>query len=216
MTAHKKGISSCQLARDIDVTQKSAWFMTQRIRYAMKTKTVLKPMKNTVEADETYVGGKRHKGKTGRGSENKTPVFGLVEREKGEVRSMPVANAKKETLAPIIRENVSPSATIMTDEWGAYKGLSKDFKGHKVINHSAGQYARKGVHVNTIENFWSLLKRGIIGIYHHVSREHLHRYCDEFQFRYNSRERGDANRFEMMLGACEGRLTYNALIGQPI
>jgi len=211
-SGHKKGISSCQLAKDISVTQKTAWFMLQRIRLAMETKSFAKPLSGIVEADETYVGGK-YAGKRGRGSENKTPVFGLVERQ-GEVRTQPVKRVNRETLQGIIRDSVVPATTVMTDEWLAYNGLS-DIYTHKVINHGKKEYVNGDIHVNTMENFWSLLKRGIFGIYHHVSDKHLYRYCNEFGFRHNSREITDANRFEMTVSQSEGkRLMYKNLIAK--
>lgn len=211
MTAHKKGVSSHQLSRDIGVTQKTAWHMEQRIRNAMKSKSFLKPLNNVVEADETYIGGK-HKGKRGRGSENKTAVFGMAERN-GEVRSMPVEQVNSQTLKGLIRDNVSKDAMVITDEWMAYNGLDKEFQ-HERINHGRKEYVNGNIHVNNIENFWSLLKRGILGIYHHVSPKHLHRYCNEFQFRYNSREIKDTDRFKAIFGQCEGRLMYQTLIGK--
>jgi transposase-like protein len=211
LTAHKKGISSCQLSRDIQVTQKTAWFMLHRIRHAIKTKHFGKPLSGIVEADETYVGGKMHGGKVGRGSENKTAVFGMIERQ-GEVRAMPVPNTVKRTLQPIIIKNVAKGSTIMTDEYMSYNGLNRREYIHRKISHGKNQYVRGGVHTQNIENFWSLLKRGIIGIYHHVSKEHLSRYCDEFEYRYNSREKRDAERFVDTLARCEGRLQYKKLI----
>ncbi len=212
MTAHKKGVSSCQLSRDIQVTQKTAWFMLQRIRHAMKTKSLFKQIKGTVEVDETYVGGKATGTKiTGRGAKNKTIVFGMAERN-GEVRAQIVTRVNGDTLKPIIRENVDKDAVIMSDEHGGYYNLKAEFKGHEIVKHGKKEYARGGVHVNNIENFWSMLKRGILGIYHHTSKEHLHRYVDEFQYRYNSRKDEDTDRFTSILGQCEGRLTYATLI----
>ncbi|MGA7720924.1 MAG: IS1595 family transposase [Ignavibacteriaceae bacterium] len=211
-SAHKKGISSCQLGKDISVRQATAWHMLHRIRESMRPKTMKAQLKNIVEADETYIGGKKHKGKRGRGSENKIPVFGMLERQ-GEVRTMPVEKVNSQTLKGIIRQNVSTDSTLMTDEWTAYNGLNNEFLKHEVVNHGRKEYVRGGsIHVNNIENFWSLLKRGILGIYHHVSPEHLSRYCDEFQFRYNSRKEEDKNRFTTMLECCEGRLMYKDLI----
>lgn len=207
-SAHKKGISSVQLGKDIGVRQGTAWFMLQRLRYGMKPKTS-KKLKNIVEADETYIGGRGHKGKRGRGSENKTAVFGMAERG-GSVISQPVERVNAKTLQGLIRDNVSPNATMMTDEWTAYNTLGKTFT-HKVVNHGRKEYVSGDVHTNTIESFWALLKRGIHGIYHHVSPEHLHRYCDEFQFRYNSRQIDDTQRFALALSKCEGRLTYATL-----
>ena len=209
VSAHKKGISSCQLARDIGVTQKTAWHMNHRIRHAMKVKSFNKPLNGIVECDESYFGGKARGGKRGRGSENKTPVFGMVARG-GEVRSMPVENVKGSTLKTLIRENIEKGSTVMTDEWQSYNGLSKEFK-HKRIGHLKKQYVRGGVHTQNIENFWSLLKRGVVGIYHHTSAEHLHRYVDEFQYRYNSRKTEDSQRFTSLLSQVGGRLTYQDL-----
>ena len=134
----------------------------------------------------------------------------MVER-KGQIKSMPVKRVDKKTLQGIIKRDISQTATVMTDDWLAYRGLSKDFE-HKIIKHGQGEYVNGDIHVNTIEGFWSLLKRGILGIYHHVSPEHLHRYCDEFQFRYNTRDRKDVQRFVMMLNKCEGKLEYKSLI----
>ena len=213
-SAHKKGISSCQLGKDISVRQATAWHMLHRIRESMRPKTNDSQLKNIVEADETYIGGKKHKGKRGRGSENKTPVFGMLERQ-GDVRTMPVERVNGQTLKGLIRKNIDLNATIMTDEWTAYNGLGKEFSSHEVVNHGRKEYVRAGsIHVNNIENFWSLLKRGIFGIYHHVSPEHLSRYCDEFQFRYNSRKDEDKLRFTAMLEHCEGRLMYKTLVGK--
>lgn len=210
-SAHKKGISSCQLARDINVRQATAWFMLHRIRQGMSPKLNEKQLKNIVEADETYIGGKGHKGKPGRGSENKAPVFGMAERG-GNLISQPIKRANAKTLQGLIEKAVYRDATIMTDEWSAYNGLSKEFE-HKVVNHSRKEYVNGDIHVNTIESFWALLKRGIFGIYHHVSPEHLHRYCNEFQYRYNTRKIEDSERFTATLGQCQGRLTYDQLIG---
>ena len=211
ITAHKKGISSLQLSKDLKVTQKTAWFILHRVRYAVKTKEFKAPLGNIVEADETYIGGKKHKGKRGRGSENKTAVFGMVERQ-GELFSIPVENTKKATIQPIINSNVSSTATIMTDEWKAYIGLNKLFSGHNVVNHGQKEYVNGITHVNTIEGYWSLLKRGLIGIYHHVSPKHLHRYCNEFDYRYNTKELTDPQRFSKTLSICKGRLEYKSLI----
>lgn len=143
------------------------------------------------------------------GSENKTAVFGMAERD-GDIRSMPIKRVNSQTLKGLLRQNVAKDATVMTDEWTAYNGLDKEFL-HKQINHGRKEYANCNIHVNTVESFWALLKRGIHGIYHHVSSEHLDRYCDEFQFRYNSRRSEDTERFTAILGKCEGRLTYQNL-----
>jgi transposase-like protein len=172
---------------------------------------------NTVEADETYVGGKnknRHANKKvpfsqGRSGKDKTPVFGLVERN-GRVVAMRVRNTKKSTLMPLIHKNVSKHATIMTDEFKSYKGLGNMFA-HEVIRHGSGQYVVGNAHTNTIEGFWSLLKRGIIGIYHNVSEKHLDAYFDEFEYQYNTKDITDVERFGNMLSLSNSRLTYNQL-----
>jgi transposase-like protein len=209
VSAHKKGISSCQLARDIEVTQKTAWHMLHRIRLSMGTKPDAKPLNGIVEVDETFVGGVGHG--FGKGfNPKKSPVFGMIERG-GEARIETIKNVKAETINPIIRKGVTPDSTIMTDNYKGYVGLDKDFKAHKIINHSAHKYVDGIVHTNSIEGFWSLLKRGITGIYHHVSKEHLHRYCEEFEYRYNSRKLNDSARFGLLLSTCNGRLTYKNL-----
>jgi len=211
LTAHKKGVSSLQLSKDINVTQKTAWFMLHRIKFAVKTKSFDRPLTGTVEADESYVGGK-YSGKRGRGSENKTPVFGMVERQ-GEVRAMSVKDVKGKTLKKIINNNVEKGSNVMTDEWLAYNGLSKDYI-HQRIGHLKKEYVRGRVHTQNIENFWSLLKRGITGIYHSVSEKHLERYCDEFSNRYKSRNINDSQRFALALSQLSGRLTYKTLINE--
>ena len=171
MNASKKGISAHQLHRMLDVTYKAAWFMAHRIRYAM-TEKPLGQLIGTVEADETYVGGKRRGGKRGRGSENKTPVFALVERG-GELRAGKVQNVTGKTLKGIIRENVTPDSRIMTDQYIAYTGLNKEFAGHETVNHGAGEYVRGDAYTNTLEGWFSMLKRGVNGTFHHVSKQHL-------------------------------------------
>jgi len=221
ITSHKKGISSCQLARDISVTQGTAWFMLQRIRFALETKTIATPTMNTiVEADETYIGGKnknKHfdkkvKESQGRSTKSKTPVFGLVERN-GRLVAMKVSDTQKKTIQPIIDAHVEQGSKIMTDEWKAYKGLNNRFE-HSVVRHSNGIYVLGDAHTNTIEGFWSLLKRGVVGIYHQISVKHLDRYIDEFEFRYNTRSQTETERFENTLYLCGKRLTYNELVNE--
>jgi transposase-like protein len=211
LTAHKKGISSLQLSRDINVTQKTAWFMLHRIRYAVKVKSFDKPLMGTIEADETYVGGKKH-GTRGRGSENKTPVFGMIQR-KGDVRCMPVKEVDAKTLQGIIGDHVGLGSVVMTDEWRAYNGLCIDYT-HKRIGHLKKQYVKGGTHTQNIEGFWSQMKRGINGIYHAVSPKHLERYCDEFSYKHNTRKVNDSQRFASALGRVDCRLTYKNLISE--
>ena len=206
LCSSKKGMSAHQLHRMLNITYKTAWFMFHRLRYAMDQKETIK-FQGTVEADETYVGGKAH-GKRGRGAENKTPVFALVQRN-GRVMSMPVDRVTGANLKSIIRENVETPATIMTDDFMSYRGLGKEFASHHVINHGNKEYVRGDIHTNTIEGYFSILKRGIIGVYHHVGKHHLHRYLSEFDFRYNGRRIDDAERSVLALCGIEGkRLTY--------
>jgi transposase-like protein len=211
ISSHKKGISSVQLGKDIGVTQKTAWFMLHRIRYAMRTPEFSKPMKGTVEIDETYVGGKTHGQGVGYSQPNKTAVFGMIERG-GEVRANSVTHADGATLKPIIFENVDKSSTIMSDEFGAYKDLADQFEAHYIVIHSKKQYVDGISHTNNIENFWSMLKRGIYGIYHHISKKHIDKYVDEFEYRYNTRKFKETQRFNKVLTHLDGRLTYKNLI----
>lgn len=213
VSAHKKGISSLQLHRDIGITQKSAWFVLHRIRFMLANGVSTKLMTGTVEIDETFVGGKSHGMGGGYTQPNKTAVFGMLQRE-GEVRTQPVSRVAGEILKPIIRENISLDATIMSDEFSGYRSLKNEFKKHEVVRHIKKEYARGDVSTNNIESFWSLLKRGIFGIYHHVSADHLHRYCDEFDYRYNTRKIKDGERFKGVFSQCEGRLTYATLINK--
>ena len=219
VTSHKKGISSVQLAKDINVTQKTSWYMLQRIRRCFgDDNKVSQKMTTDVEVDETYVGGKnknRHKDKKykysqGRSYKDKTPVFGILERG-GRLVAKVVKDVKGNTLKPIIFANAQRGAVLHSDEWFAYRGLSRDYD-HRVVEHGKGIYATEDSHTNTIEGAWSILKRMIIGIYHKTSRKHLQRYVDEFVFRYNTRKQSEADRFNAMLSNLENRLTYKELI----
>ena len=190
---NKKGVSSTQIGRALNISQKSAWYLAQKIRSSFK-RTDTKKLATTVEVDETYVGGKRRGAKRGRSTQFKTPVFGMLER-KGELVIMPVPDAKRKTLEPIILLNVKQGARIMSDEWWAYTKMYKNYK-HQVVKHKEKEYARGVVHVNSLEGAWSLLKRSIRGVYHRPSRKHLAKYCDEFAFKYNTRTDNDFTRFE--------------------
>ncbi len=215
VTAHKKGISSLQLSRDLNVTQKTAWFMLHRIRYAMGMEPVGE-LDGTVEVDETKVGGRmtnRHKSKRVKGAsggQHMETVVGLVERG-GKVKAMQTADRSATTLQGIINANVAEGSTIMTDEWHGYDRVHHAYD-HRTIAHAAGEYVVNGVHTNTIEGFWSLLKRGIIGIYHQTSKKHLQAYVNEFTYRYNLRGMHDSARFADMCENLSGRLTYKTLI----
>jgi transposase-like protein len=189
------------------ITYKTAWFMAHRIRLAMRLSPFKEKLDGIVEADETYIGGKGT-GKRGRGATKKTAVFSLIERD-GRVKSTPVHNVSGQTLKQIMIENISPHTTIMTDEFSSYRGVKKHFSKHETVDHGRKEYARGDVHINSAEGFFSLLKRGINGTFHHVSAHHLHRYCDEFDFRYNLRKVNDSVRASFLLRSVNGRrLTY--------
>lgn len=217
ITGHKKGISSLQLAKDLNVTQKTAWFMAQRIRNCFGIENN-HDLDNEVEADESFIGGKnknRHASKKvensqGRSVKDKTPVLGMVERN-GKLVAKAIANTQSETLTPEIINVVKQSATIYTDEWMGYNSLQRIYD-HAFIKHNQGEYVNGRVHTNTIENFWSLLKRGIIGIYHFTSKKHLQKYVDEFVFRYNTRDNSECARFNLLLAHSTNKLTYKMLI----
>lgn len=216
----KNGISSHELARDIDVTQRTAWFMLHRLRLVMQTRSFSKPLGGEVEVDETFIGGKArnmHKAErerkiTGTGGKDKTVVFGMVERG-GEVRAGVVGNRRKKELQANIREHIEAGSAIFSDELKSYDGLKSDYQ-HQVINHAV-EYVNGNVHTNTMENFWSLLKRGLHGTYISVEPFHLFRYIDEQAFRYNQRHSNDGDRFKTALGKIVGRrLTYDEVRGK--
>ena len=215
----KNGVSSYEIARDIDVTQKTAWFMLHRIRDAMRTGTFAK-LAGEVEVDETFIGGKArntHKAKrekkiTGRGPEGKDIVFGMVERG-GQVITGHVDTRKKKELQAIIREHIEAGSAIFSDELKSYEGLENEFQ-HQVIDHAV-EYVNGNVHTNTMENFWSLLKRGLHGTYISVEPYHLFRYPDEQAFRYNKRHTTDSDRFVQLCSNAVGRrVTWNQLTGK--
>jgi transposase-like protein len=216
VTSHKKGISSIQLSKDIGVTQKTAWFMLQRIRNCFGFDND-NDLSNEVEVDETYIGGKnknRHnikkvKESQGRSSKDKTPVLGMIERS-GKLNAKLVEDVTIRTLTNKVVNYVS-DATVYFDEWIGYNALKRIFD-HQFIKHGQGQYVNGRIHTNTIEGFWSLLKRGIVGIYHFTSVKHLQKYVDEFVFRYNSRDNDEHQRFNLLLSSTEYRLTYKELI----
>jgi transposase-like protein len=208
MCSSKKGISAHQLHRQLGITYKSAWFMAHRIRHGLQIAPKRK-MNGIVEADETYVGGKNKGFGKSAALDNKTPVVALVSRD-GEVRSFPVQTVSAKTLKTILLEHVSTDAELMTDELPAYEKVGKQFYSHDTVNHSRKEYARGHVNTNTVEGFFSILKRGINGVYHHVSREHLNKYLIEFNFRYNHRKVDDETRVISAIKSFEGkRLTYN-------
>ncbi len=217
-TSHKKGISSVQLSKDIGTTQKTAWFMLHRIREMLK-ENAPSLLSGQVEVDETYIGGKeknkhqskKTKGTQGRSTLTKQPVIGIIQR-RGHIVARSIKNTPSATLQPIMREHVQIGSSVFTDEWPAYRGLSK-FYLHGVVNHKDREYVNGNISTNTVESFWALLKRGIIGIYHHVIPKHLDRYCNAFAFRYNYRNLGETDRFNLAVSRISGtRLRYSELI----
>lgn len=215
-SSHKKGISSHQLAKDIDVTQKTAWFLLHRLRYAFGHPNFKQALSGNVEADETYVGGKeknKHKSKKNKqiyGSVGKTTVLGAVERG-GRVIAMKANDATMINVVPFVFDNVIAGSKLYTDENRAYYYVS-DFYDHQTISHRNQEYVRDKVYTNTIEGFWSYFKRGVDGIYHWVSDDHLQSYLDEYSLRYSTRTNTTCQRFDLILSNVIGRLTYKQLI----
>jgi len=214
MCASKKGLSAHQLHRMLGITYRAAWFINHRLRYAMATQEGLfAKLMGTVEVDETFVGGRRRGTNRGRPKvdSHKTPVVALVQRG-GNVRMFPMARVTGDNLRKAIREHVDPSSTLMTDELAAYGKAGKELAQHERVQHGMGEYVRGNVHTNTVEGVFSLLKRGINGSFHHVSKGHLHRYCAEFEFRWNTRSAvgvDDGERAALLVKGAEGkRLTY--------
>ncbi len=229
MAASKKGMSAHQLHRQLGITYKSAWFMCHRVREAMRDKEML-PLTGTVEADETYIGGKprghrvwkervtdeiemglRPKRKHYR--EEKAVVFGILERG-GKVRTIHVPEATARTLTPLFKENIDlANAHLITDSHPAYRLIRKHLP-HDIVRHEV-EYVRGDVHIQGIENYWSLLKRGIIGVFHHIGRDFLPCYLDEFQFRFNRRKISDEERFASLVGQTRGRVLWFCRTPQP-
>jgi transposase-like protein len=224
MVSSKKGISSHQLHRVLEITHKSAWFLTHRIREAMRSDGALDfgSGGGVVEVDETFIGNDRtikpKHTKKGRGYAHKHKVLTLVDRNTGRAKSIVVDDLKTKTLLPILRENIATEATIYTDEAAQYSKLAADFAGHDFVRHGAGEYGRGEIHTNTIEGYFSIFKRGMKGVYQHCSKKHLHRYAAEFEFRYNNRVANgvdDAERTNIALLSAQGkRLTYKQPDGQ--
>jgi len=216
ITSHKKGIASTQLAKDIGVTQKTAWFITHRLRYAIKTQSFNRKLDGEVESDETFIGGKEKNKhawqRTGgkQGGAGKTAVLGLLERD-GELRTGVTPNLSSRNVQTVIRDNVKAGANLMTDEHGSFVGLAKDYNHHRV-NHSAGEYVRHYIlHTNGIESVWALFKRQIIGTHHFLSPKHLNAYLGEMTWRFNLRGMDEGERVNALLSQTSGRLTYKAL-----
>lgn len=217
MTSHKKSIASTRLAKDIKVTQKTAWFMLHRLRHAASTKSFNAPLKEVVEADETFGGGKeknkhawQRSGDT-KGCKGKAVVFGMLERD-GKLRAIHVPDLKAHNVQKQSGEHVEAGSHVMTDEHPSFVGLRGRY-GRHTVNHSAGQYVRSFyAHTNGIEGAWSLLKRQVYGTRHWVSPKHLGRYVAEMTWRYHRRSMGEGERLNALIAESNGRLTYPALI----
>ncbi len=223
ISAHKKGISSVQLAKDLGVTQKTAWFMLHRIRESLKDKDS-SLLKGTIEVDETYKAKKflsdfkgipeeEIKDKINKPLKGKGVIFGMVERG-GRIKVKVFSEIDSKTAQAEIKNNVEAGSMVYTDQSGLYRSGLEDYK-RESVRHTARpvpEFSRDGIHVNTVESFWSMFKRGHYGIYHYMSFKHLQAYCDEFAYRRNSRQIKDGERFEQCLTNLVGRLSYKMLV----
>jgi transposase-like protein len=216
----KKGISALQLQRELELgSYRTAWHLCHRIRHAMSKEPLAALLRGTVEVDETYIGGKprqRHgqpKPKKGRGTK-KVAVVALVERG-GQARAHKVERVDAKTLGKAVHENIDRRSTLMTDQFGSYAEIGSRFDGgHHTVNHGKGEYVRGDASTNEVESYFALLKRGIMGSFHHVSKQHLDRYCDEFSFRWNHRKSTDSARTNIAIRQASGkRLSYRQPVG---
>lgn len=218
-TSDKKGVSSYQLAKQIGVTQKTAWFMLSRLRHAYAFENdPSEELRGVVECDETFVGGKnrnRHTNKkyekaNGRAFKDKTPIIGMLQRG-GKVKTVVMPNTEAQYITPIIQDTVHEDAIIMTDEWRGYKEIGEQYR-RVIINHAGNYYGDTLNHTNGIENFWNYIKRMIVGVYHNVSKKHLQKYANEATFRFNTRHMGDMERLAHAFTCPYGKLPYKRLI----
>jgi transposase-like protein len=213
ISSHKKGISSHQLSRDLDVTQKTAWFILHKVR-TLFAQYDTPALEGEIELDEMYLGGretnkhqsKKTEGTQGRSTKTKTPIFGMVERF-GNARVMKVSDTKASTLRPIIEQFVAYGSHIFTDEYQAYNGLNGKYT-HSVIQHGVKEYSKDGITTNSVEGFWAHFKRMVFGTYHFVSTKYLQRYIDEAVYRWNTQVNDEGERFTTMLSNAIGLCTY--------
>ncbi len=221
VTNCKNGISSCEMARDLHVTQKTAWFLNHRVRLMMHAGSFDKKLCGEVEVDESFIGGKarnmhvrqRERRITGTGGKDKTAVMGILERN-GQIRTVVVDDRRKKTLQAEVKKHVEAGSALYSDALLSYEGLASEYA-HRVIDHAVA-YVNGSVHTNGLENFWSLLKRGIRGTYVSVEPFHLFRYLDEQAWRFNERKLNDSERFEKVCGNLfDRRIMYQELIGMP-
>lgn len=219
IVSSKNGVSAREVERKYAVDTKTAWFMLHRLREAMKRGPLVSMMTGEIEVDETYFGRSRGKG-YGPHWEDKTPVVTLINRESGEARSTVVDRVNGATLGKVLREHMSPDAILMTDKHSAYRQVGTEFAEHHTVNHEQDEYARttsngRRAGINRAEGFFGQLKRSIDGTHHFVTREHLHRYVAEFDFRYSTREMDDTARMARLMGQTGGRrLSYRPLVGE--
>ena len=215
ISSHKKGVSSHQLARDCEVTQKTAWYMLHKIRTLFAQDDAV-ALDGVVEMDEMYLGGretnkhesKKTEGTQGRSTKTKTPIFGMVQRD-GKTVAMKVEDTKAKTLMPIIKQFVRENAHLLTDELSSYQGLNREGYNHDYVSHGQKEFVRaNGIHTNSVEGFWAHFKRVIFGTYHFVSKTYLQRYIDEHLYRWNTRKADTAARFSDMFAKSIGIVRY--------
>lgn len=218
VSSHKKGISSCQLARDLSVTQKTAWYMLSKIRTLFCQPST--QLEGEVEMDEMYLGGrekwkhasKHIEGTQGRSTKTKQPIFGMVQRD-GAIKAMMVDDTKAATLMPIIKDYVKAHSELFTDELVSYSPLSKMGYEHAIVYHKANEYVNGKASTNCVEGFWSHFRRCIFGVYHHVSVKHLQKYIDEMVLRWNTRKATEGDRFSIMLSCSLGVVSFKDIRG---